>query len=164
VPRSQRARPPTHVVRLKNGDYVRGRLMKIDDESVKLELPGSEQAFSRDAVTRVIWLHPEELDKKADDDVQAAPSATDGVPLLAVWPGGRRAGATATGIEGNAVVGRHAALGEVRIDTEKVDRLLFGAAIDKNTAPRPYSQWKVRPAPEPRALREQEVDAVRSAP
>ena len=154
VPRSQRSRPPTHVVRLKNGDYVRGRLITIDGESVKLELPGSEQAFSRDAVTRVIWLHPEELDAEAGDAKQAVPAAADDMPILAVWPGGRRVGATATAVEGTVVVGRNRALGDVRIDTEQVDRLLFGATIDKDTAPRPYSQWKVRPAPEPRALRE----------
>lgn len=164
VPRSQRSRPPTHVVRLKNGDYVRGRLITVDDASVKLELPGSEQTFPRNAVTRVIWLHPEELDEKADGDAQPAVSPADGVSLLAVWPGGRRAGVTATGIDGTAIVGRNAALGEVRIDTEKVDRLIFGAMIDKDTAPRPYSQWKVRPAPEPRALREPQAEAVKSAP
>jgi hypothetical protein len=34
----------------------------------------------------------------------------------------------------------------VRIDTEKVERLLFGEAIDNDKTPRPYSQWKLRPA------------------
>jgi len=70
----------------------------------------------------------------------------------------------ATAIDGVMVVGRNPALGDVRIDTEKVDRLIFGELSDKEAAPRPYSQWKVRPAPEPRALREQEKQRVESAP
>ena len=148
---------------MKNGDYVRGRLVKLGDETITLELPGSEQVFPRDAVARMIWLHPEELDAKAVDVSQPAPPA-EGLSMLAIWSGGRRVGGTATGVEGTAVVGRSAALGGVRIDTEKVDRLLFGAAIENDAAPRPYSQWKVRPAPAPRALREQAEQGVKSAP
>jgi len=164
VPRTQRSQPPTHVVRLRNGDYVRGRLVKVDDETVKLALSGAEQDFPREAVTRLIWLQPEQPDGKAAGDRPEEASDAEGLRVMGVWPGGRRAVSMATAIDGVMVVGRNPALGDVRIDTEKVDRLIFGELSDKEAAPRPYSQWKVRPAPEPRALREQEKQRVESAP
>jgi hypothetical protein len=54
IPRMQRSRPPTHVLRMKSGDYVRGRLIAADDTTVRIELPGKEQVFPRDAIARAI--------------------------------------------------------------------------------------------------------------
>ena len=156
IPRMQRSRPPTHVLRMKNGDYVRGRLITADDKAVRIELPGKEQVFPRDAVARAIWLHPEELDPKQLDAPAAEPPRPQGLAVTGIWPGGRRVALMAETVEGQAIRGTNAALGDVRIDTDRVERLLFGTAAEKGADQRPYSQWKVRPAAEPRALREQE--------
>ncbi|MGB8853163.1 MAG: PDZ domain-containing protein [Pirellulales bacterium] len=155
IPRMQRSRPPTHVLRLKNGDYVRGRLIAADDKTVRIELPGKEQVFPRDAVARAIWLHPEELDPQADA-IAAEPPRPQGLEVTGIWPGGRRVALMAEAVEGQTIQGTHAAFGKARIHTDRVERLLFGTAAEKGGDQRPYSQWKVRPAPEPRALREQE--------
>lgn len=155
IPRMQRSRPPTHVLRMKNGDYVRGRLIAADDTTVRIELPGKEQVFPRDGVARAIWLHPEELDPQPDAPA-AEPPRPQGLAVTGIWPGGRRVALMAEAVEGQAVLGTNPAFGESRIDTGRVERLLFGTAAEKGADQRPYSQWKVRPAPEPRALREQE--------
>ena len=155
IPRMQRSRPPTHVLRMKNGDYVRGRLIAADDTTVRIEMPGKEQVFPRDAVTRAIWLHPEELDPQPDA-AAAEPPRPQGLAVTGIWPGGRRVALMAEAVEGRAIQGTNAAFGEARIDTAGVERLLFGTAAEKGADQRPYSQWKVRLAPEPRALREQE--------
>lgn len=155
IPRMQRSRPPTHVLRMKNGDYVRGRLIAADDTTVRIEMPGKEQVFPRDAVARAIWLHPEELDPQPDAPA-AEPPRPQGLALTGIWPGGRRVGLMAQKVEGQAILGTNPAFGDARIDTARVERLLFGTAAEKGADQRPYSQWKVRPAPEPRALREQE--------
>lgn len=155
IPRMQRSRPPTHVLRMKNGDYVRGRLIAADDTTVRIEMPGKEQVFPRDAVARAIWLHPEELDPQADA-AAAEPPRPQGLAVTGIWPGGRRVALMAEAVEGRAIQGTNAAFGEARIDTDGVERLFFGTAAEKGADQRPYSQWKVRLAPEPRALREQE--------
>jgi len=155
IPRMQRSRPPTHVLRMKNGDYVRGRLIAADDTTVRIEMPGKEQVFPRDAVTRAIWLHPEELDPQPDA-AAAEPPRPQGLAVTGIWPGGRRVALMAEAVEGRAIQGTNAAFGQARIDTAGVERLLFGTAAEKGADQRPYSQWKVRLAPEPRALREQE--------
>jgi hypothetical protein len=153
IPRMQRSRPPTHVLRMKNGDYVRGRLIAADDTTVRIELPGKEQVFPRDAVARAIWLHPEELGPQP-----AAPAAEppQGLAVTGIWPGGRRVALMAETVDGQTIQGTHAGFGKVRIETDRVERLLFGTTAEKGADQRPYSQWKVRPAAEPRALREQE--------
>jgi len=156
IPRMQRSRPPTHVLRMKNGDYVRGRLIAADDHVVRFELPGKEQVFPRDAVARAIWLHPEELDAPQPDAAAAEPPGPPGLAVTGIWPGGRRVGLRAETVEGPVIQGTSPAFGAARIDTDKVERLLFGTAAEKGADQRPYSQWKVRPAPEPRAMREQE--------
>jgi len=155
IPRMQRSRPPTHVLRMKNGDYVRGRLIAADDTTVRIEMPGKEQVFPRDAVTRAIWLHPEELDPQPDA-AAGEPPRPQGLAVTGIWPGGRRVALMAEAVEGRAIQGTNAAFGQARIDTAGVERLLFGTAAEKGADQRPYSQWKVRLAPEPRALREQE--------
>ena len=76
--------------------------------------------------------------------------------MTGIWPGGRRVGLRAETVEGPVIQGTSPAFGAARIDTDKVERLLFGTAAEKGADQRPYSQWKVRPAPEPRAMREQE--------
>jgi hypothetical protein len=156
IPRMQRSRPPTHVLRMKNGDYVRGRLIAADDTTVRIELPGKEQVFPRDAIARAIWLHPEELDPPQPDAPAAESPRPQGLAVTGIWPGGRRVGLMAEAVEGQAILGTNAAFGDARIDTGRVERLLFGTAAEKGAGQRPYSQWKVRPAPEPRALRQQE--------
>ncbi len=156
IPRMQRSRPPTHVLRLKNGDYVRGRLITADDTTVRIELPGKEQVFPRDAVARAIWLHPEELDPQQPDAPAAERPQPQGFAVTGIWPGGRRVGLVAEAVDGQSIQGTSSAFGAARIDTAKVERLLFGTAAEKDADQRPYSQWKVRPAPEPRALREQQ--------
>jgi hypothetical protein len=140
---------------MKNGDYVRGRLIAADDTTVRIEMPGKEQVFPRDAVTRAIWLHPEELDPQPDA-AAAEPPRPQGLAVTGIWPGGRRVALMAEAVEGRAIQGTNAAFGQARIDTAGVERLLFGTAAEKGADQRPYSQWKVRLAPEPRALREQE--------
>jgi hypothetical protein len=156
IPRMQRSRPPTHVLRMKNGDYVRGRLVAVDDVNVRIELPGKEQVFPRETVTRVIWLHPEEVEPRSDAAV-ADPPRPDGLTVTGVWPGGRRMVLSVAAVEDRMLLGTNPALGAVRIDTDTVDRLLFGAEAEHAAGRRPYSQWTPRPAPGPRALQTQEA-------
>ena len=40
LPRSQRVTPPTHMVRLRDGDYLRGRLESLDDTTLMLDVRG----------------------------------------------------------------------------------------------------------------------------
>ena len=52
VPRIQRDRPPTHLLRLLDGDYLRGRLESLDRTTARIEVLGMVQDVPRAAVAR----------------------------------------------------------------------------------------------------------------
>lgn len=147
VPRMQRDRPPTHLLRLRSGDYLRGRLVGLDAETARLELQGVERSLARAQVARIIWLHPA-------DAPLPTPVAAKGLAAQAQASGNQRLSFAVTGFDGEVLAGTSAALGPVSVDVAAVDRILFGAAAEEVPPSRPYEKWRPRPAPEPRVLRE----------
>ena len=59
TPRMQRSSPPTHLIRSTGGDYLRGRLVAMDDLQLEMEIRLEPKSIPRTAVARIIWLHPE---------------------------------------------------------------------------------------------------------
>jgi hypothetical protein len=169
LPRMQRSRPPTHLLRLTDGDYLRGRDVRVDGERVTIELQTAVKTLPRDTVARIIWLHPEDAaaaESGADDlpgDAEppggvALPAvATGGIPVQGVAADGRRMTLAAESLTGNLLRGRSPAFGDVQLDLGSIDRLLIGGAIDADDVERPYSRWKLKPAAEPRALQAEPV-------
>lgn len=153
VPRMQRAHPPTHVVRLLDGDYLRGRVEQLDAAGLTLQLVDAVKTLPRDTVARVIWLHPQDREAGAD---RPPPAASDpaGPLVQGVNAAGERLTIEATGVEGSLIRGLNPAIGAAAIDVDAVDRLLIGAAIAAEAVDLPYGKWKLRPAAEPRALRQ----------
>ena len=153
LPRSQRFDPPTHLVRLVDGDYLRGRVQSLDEAHIVVEVPpGEEKRIPRAAVARVIWLHPEEL------TAAPAPAGNAGRPVTGtraqgVAANGTRVTLAVDDMQEGRIRGRIAALGPGVIDVDAMDRVLLGGAIDREAGSLPYQQWKLKPAPEPRALR-----------
>lgn len=153
LPRSRRHAPPMHLVRSGEGDYLRGRVVGMDADSLRIVLDsdplGKPMTIPRGEVTRVIWLHPESL---APDWQPPSVEAPPGLSVGAVAGGALRLRMAAVAIEGNVLVGRHPVLGEERIDLEKIDRLLVGDPLGAAPFKLPYAQWQLRPATEPRNL------------
>jgi hypothetical protein len=145
LPRMQRARPPTHLLRLADGDYLRGRLESLDEALVRFEVFGARKELPRSLVARVIWLHPEKVD-------EAVPAPADALLVQGVSADGGRVTLEAEAVEGSTIRGRSRAFGTGMIDVDRVDRLLVGPAVDTDAGNLPYGQWKLRPAAEPRAL------------
>ncbi len=160
LPRSQRDNPPTHLLRLRSGDYLRGNLESLTADHVEFRVMGQRKEFPREAVVRVIWLHPEMLDLDGDDEPDGerpteSPEVA-GLVVQGVAAGGERTTLVADRVDAAAIVGTSPAFGPSRIDTNRIDRLLIGKAVTAADEALPYSQWRLRLAPEPRALRESE--------
>lgn len=151
LPRSQRSAPPTHLVRSPRGDYLRGRLVSLDRQSLRIAVDsqprGKPTVIPRSEVARVIWLHPELL---ADDWRPPSEEPADGLAVEGIWRDGARRRLTATAIEGGMLVGTHPLLGPSRIDLGTVRRLVIGGGLDDAPLARPYAQWMLRPASDPR--------------
>ena len=62
LPRMQKGSPPTHLIRSKNGDYLRGRVVGMDAKSLQVEVRLEVKTLPRDRVARIIWLQAEDLE------------------------------------------------------------------------------------------------------
>jgi len=171
LPRSQRDAPPTHLLRLRTQDYLRGRLESLDEDEVVFSVLDQKKRLPRAAVSRIIWLHPEEIDFAAggaappergpEDEAaggqkpQAEEPRADGPLVQGVSPRGR-ATLVAERMEGPVIIGTSPSFGPGRIDTTRIDKLLIGGAIGAGDEQLPFAQWRLRLAPLPRALRDEE--------
>jgi hypothetical protein len=166
LPRSQQANPPTHLVRLAGGDYLRGRLEAVDAAGVRFNVLGQSKRLPREAVVRIIWLHADEIegldaaaagDDRGGDEPAAAPSeAGEGLLVQGITADGGRTTLVAERMEGPVILGTSQALGPSRIDTRRIDRLLVGKAIPTGDEKLPFAKWRLKLAPLPRALRDEE--------
>ncbi len=61
LPRMQRDSPPTQLIRSKSGDFLRGRVIDMDDQELRLEVRVETKKIPRDRISQIIWFHPDEL-------------------------------------------------------------------------------------------------------
>jgi peroxiredoxin len=65
LPRMQRDSPPTQLVYSRNGDFLRGRIIAMNDAELVLEVRLDERRIDRDRIADIIWLHNDELGGQA---------------------------------------------------------------------------------------------------
>ncbi len=150
LPRMQRENPPTHMIRSRNGDYLRGRLVGLDDKTLKLEVRLEVKDVPRDRVSRIIWLHPEQL----DPTMKIAPK-TDHTQtkVQAVKSDGIRATFMAKQVSERTLEGISDVLGDCKVGLGEVDQILIGDAIGKSVEQLAYQQlWKLKKAPDPKTV------------
>lgn len=151
LPRSQRTSPPTHLVRLHDGDYLRGRLVSLDADTLAIDVRGEFKKLPRGSVARIIWLR---ADPEAPADGQA-PQAERPAGLLVQGVSDRgRMTLVAESVADGEIRGTSPALGPGRIAIADVDRLLIGRGVAHEAEDLPYGRWRLKPAAEPRALRD----------
>ena len=153
LPRSQRQQPPTHVLRSVQGDYLRGRLVSMDESTVRMAVEAGPRdkpvTLSRGDVARLIWLHPENI---ATPWRPPQPIAAQGLLVDATVSTAEHLRLVATGIDRNVIRGVNPAIGPCRIDLENVRVLFLGGRRDDLPQTSPYSQWRLTLAADPRNL------------
>ncbi len=142
--RMQKASPPTHLIRSKNGDYLRGRVVLMDQKRLLVETRLENKDLPRDRISRIIWLHADETDpsKKPAPTSQATrvqAVRNDGVRVT-FWP---------EQVADDTLSGKSEVLGACRVRIGEVDQFLFGSGIEAAAALLTYGQWKLQNAPEP---------------
>src|SRR5262245_52997119 len=166
LPRMQRDNPPEQLIRSLDGDYLRGRLLAMDEQELQVELRLETRTIKRAQVARIIWLHPDETaganSAEAAHDESSAATPPAGIRVQAVPRDGRRLTYFANKLEGQILHGQSEVLGACRIGLDTVDQLLIGPTIDKSAATLVFHQWKLRPAPEPLPTPEDGADPVSS--
>jgi hypothetical protein len=79
LPRMQKDDPPTHLVRSTEGDYLRGRLVEMDDKTLTVEVRLETRRVPRDQVASIIWLQKQGAKSREQGARTPAPNS----PLLA---------------------------------------------------------------------------------
>lgn len=153
LPRMQRDNPPTHLIRSRNGDYLRGRIVSMDENNLRVEVRLETKTIPRDRIARIIWLHAEDLVAENSDKEPEAPPLppdtrdgrvqvlrSDGIRLTFVPE--RFSEAT---LAGNSEV-----LGDCRVALKQIDQLLIGSSIEQAAAQLAYQKWKLQNAIDPK--------------
>lgn len=170
LPRMQKANPPTHLIRSRDGDYLRGRILEMDDHKLLVEVRLKTQEVPRERISRIIWLHPEELAEaahppKAPPAASSAAStagrgAASATRVQALLDDGIRLTFHPEQVSGSTLSGASEALGDCRVKLDTVDQLILGSAIELAATRAAYQQWKLQYAVEPKFMREDKSDAA----
>jgi peroxiredoxin len=154
LPRMQKESPPTHLIRSRNGDYLRGRVFAMDDDTLKVEVRLETRDVPRSRVSRIIWLHPDEIDPSKAP--ATPPNAGGATRVQAVRTDGIRLTFFADRFTGRILSGRSEILGPCRVGLVEIDQLLIGGAIEQAAEKLAYQRWKLKNAEEPKSALDDE--------
>ncbi len=75
VPRSMKADPPTHLFVSTNGDYLRGRLVSLDETKTVVEVRLENVEIPTEQLAQIYWLHDRSWETAAAEKEKAAKDA-----------------------------------------------------------------------------------------
>ena len=159
LPRMQKDSPPTQMIRAKNGDFLRGRVIEMDEKNLKVEIHLETKDVPRDRVSRIIWLHPEEIaGAKPAAGKAADPPKPATARVQAIRSDGIRMTFTPESYADSTLLGKSDVLGNTRVKLDEVDGLLLGDAIEKAAGSLTYGPWKLHNAVEPIVAMDEDED------
>jgi thiol-disulfide isomerase/thioredoxin len=147
LPRLQKDSPPTHLICSKNGDFLRGRIVSMDDNELKVEVRLETKTLPRDRVAQIIWLHADELTGKPA--AASADSAGPKTRVQTIRPNGDRLTFIAEKADRKQISGKSDILGPCHVALADVDQVLFGGFIEQSAALLAYHLWKLHHATDP---------------
>ncbi len=157
LPRNLKNSPPTHLICAKNGDFLRGRVMEMDENFLTIEVRLETRKLPRDRISQIIWLHADEL---IDESVPVASvDASGATRVQTLRADGNRLTFVAEKLENTTLSGTSEILGACRTDITKVDQLLFGPYIEQAAAKLAYHRWRLHHATEPKFVQASAGDA-----
>jgi len=156
VPRMQKTNPPTHLVCASNGDYLRGRILEMNEETLRIELRLATREIPRDRISRIIWLHPEQtIGKKPSEEpveeVSPVVPSPEGIRVHVVRSNGIRLTFHARKVDEEKISGVNATLGECEAPFDEIGQVLLGNEIEAAAAETAFQQFKLQLAVEPLA-------------
>src|SRR5262249_40210890 len=123
LPRMQRDSPPTQLICSENGDYLRGRVVEMDEKQLKVEIRLERRVIPRDRIAQIIWLHADEL---SGGKTAAKPAVSEANRVQTLREDGNRLTFVAQKADHQTISGTSDVLGACRADLGEVDQLLFG--------------------------------------
>lgn len=147
LPRMQRDSPPTQLLRSMDGDYLRARVLSMDEKEVRVEVRLETRVIPRNQVARMIWLHADEME--GAPPALPATESHPGTRVQSLPADGNRLTFYADQLVGTKLSGKSPLLGKCHVDLLEVDQLVLGRAIEQSASSLAFHQWKLRNAPDP---------------
>ncbi|WP_164100679.1 TlpA disulfide reductase family protein [Candidatus Laterigemmans baculatus] len=157
VPRMRKATPPSHLIISTDGDFLRGRVLSLDAQTLRVENRLETIDIPRHVVSQILWFHPDELADPAAKPQTAAPSdspqnlpAQQGLRVQALHRSGMRLSCEPRQVGGGELIGENPQLGLCLLRIAEIDQLRIGDAIEASLTDSPYHPWRLVHAPEPK--------------
>jgi hypothetical protein len=158
LPRRSADRPPTHILIGRNGDYLRGRLLGVGADSLRLEMWFEEHEIATADVIAAIRLEPPVLPAAAPEPTgsrgaragdAAEAGQEDGDELVQVVLSDRlRFAARLERWDAAGIVAQSRRLGRVELAIDEIEALVLGEGLRARADPR-FSGWRLEVLPDP---------------
>lgn len=134
VPRSMKNDPPTHLLISVSGDYLRGRLLSINQQKIVFEVRLEVVEIARAEVAKVIWLHDRNWDEangkqSGEEQGDASPLADGRFRVHTVGVDDRGLTFVPKVMVNGILSGESRLLGDCSVNLAEVTQLIFGQNI-----------------------------------
>ena len=153
VPRFDRDNPPSHIIEANNGDLRRGKLISINEHTIRFDSKLRKLSLPIDLITRVVDISAEALENSDPREQEEQKDATDHHKPAAERPEVRFTLIhnpvmifEPVAVKGDTLFGRSPIYGEISVPLNSIQYLHLGdkARSFKSV----FEQWVVRPAKE----------------
>ena len=129
IPRRLKDDPPTHLFQSIYGDYLRGRLVSLQDGVLTVEIRLEVQEIAAEQISQIVWLHDRKWDEGEEEDV--ANNEVELPPFRVHAIGSLDRGLTfePEKVAGSRLIGNSSLLGACSIEIGDLNQLLFGRNI-----------------------------------
>ncbi len=171
VPRSMKADPPTHLLISTNGDYLRGRLVSLNETKTTLEVRLENVELPTEQIAQIYWLHDRVWDKPGEDGKAAdAPKgepaqkpAVEGESMEfqvhAIRKDNRGITFVPKAMKNNKLLGKSFLLGDCEQALADLQVMLFGPDVGAQARALKKELWKLSLAQLPKVYQEGEGGA-----
>ncbi len=158
VPRMKRDNPPTHLIVMSNGDYLRGRLLRLTEEFAEFEEGNSPIKIPRAAVAVIIWLHDRRWEKANEED--EAETEMDAFQVHIRLRSTGRFTFRPDRIDKEKIYGDSPFIGPVNCSLSNIESLEFGKDIVSHIAKREENAWQLQLAKSPAVFEENDPNGL----
>lgn len=156
IPRAQRNDPPTHLLIATSGDYLRGHLVELDNDLLRMEVRGEMFEFPLKQVAELVWLYERDWklpkEEAAESTVQATSSVkeTSDQSIFVNWGIDQGMSLVPLKLADGFLTGNSPLLGESKIKLSEIKKIYFGPEIASRIEKRQDSQFSLKLAAMPR--------------
>lgn len=140
LPRMQRNSPPTHMIESRNGDFLRGRLLEMNEQFVLLEVRLENKKIDRKLIRRIVWLANESGEEEEEVPTSQVQAINHNGVCLTFSP---------AALTDGVLTGESQLLGPCHIKLSQIKRLLLGSAIGDSANEFAGHQWALKDARDP---------------